>query len=151
MFKFWVTKTLAICAICFTGGITPMHIVYFYIRLYSFYGPCGPEIKLYYYYYYYIIIIIIALKSSGARAPKRNKTKSLIIFKSRGHIGVIISFRGRRLLKVEKQLWRDKFWDFLRKEARLSQYFSVVGSSFQMMGAATEKARLPRFSFVLGI
>ena len=30
-----------------------MHIVYFYIRLYSFYGPCGPEIKLYYYYYYY--------------------------------------------------------------------------------------------------
>ena len=36
-----------------------------------------------------IIIIInitsIALKSSGARARKRNKTKSLIIFKSRGH------------------------------------------------------------------
>ena len=31
-----------------------MHIVYFYIRLYSFYGPCGPEIKLYYYYYYYV-------------------------------------------------------------------------------------------------
>ena len=31
-----------------------MHIVYFYIRLYSFYGPCGPEIKL---YYYYIIIM----------------------------------------------------------------------------------------------
>ena len=30
-----------------------MPIVYFYIRLYSFYGPCGPEIKLYYYYYYY--------------------------------------------------------------------------------------------------
>ena len=43
-----------------------------------------------------IIIIIInitsmALKSSGARARKRNKTKSVIIFKSRGHIGVIIS------------------------------------------------------------
>ena len=40
---------------------------------------------------------------------------------------------------------------FLRKEAILSQDFSVVGSSFQMIGAATEKARLPRFSFVLGI
>ena len=40
---------------------------------------------------------------------------------------------------------------FLGKEARLSQDFSVVVSSFQMMGAATEKARLPRFSFVLGI
>ena len=40
---------------------------------------------------------------------------------------------------------------FLRKDARLSQDFKVVGSSFQMMGAATEKARLPRFSLVLGI
>ena len=39
----------------------------------------------------------------------------------------------------------------LRKEARLSQDFNVVGSSFQMMSAATEKARLPRLSLVLGI
>ena len=39
----------------------------------------------------------------------------------------------------------------LRKEARLSQDFNVVGSSFQMKGAATEKAGLPRFSLVLGI
>ena len=31
-----------------------------------------------------------------------------------------------------------------------TQDFSVVGSSFQMMGAATEKARLPRFSFYSG-
>ena len=37
-----------------------MHIVYFYIRLYSFYGPCGPEIKL---YYYYIIISHLNLPS----------------------------------------------------------------------------------------
>ena len=43
------------------------------------------------------------------------------------------------------------FLDFLRKDARLSQDFKVVGSSFQMMGAATEKARLPRFSLVRGI
>ena len=40
---------------------------------------------------------------------------------------------------------------FFRKEARLSQDFNVVGNSFQMIGAATEKARLPRFIFVLGI
>ena len=39
----------------------------------------------------------------------------------------------------------------LRKEARLSQDLNVVGSSFQIMSAATEKARLPRFSLVLGI
>ena len=48
-------------------------------------------------------ITSIALKSSGIRARKRNKTKSLIIFKNRGHIGVIISIRGRRQFKVEKQ------------------------------------------------
>ena len=40
---------------------------------------------------------------------------------------------------------------FLLKEVRLSQDFYVVGSSFQMMGAATENARLPRFSLVLGL
>ena len=37
------------------------------------------------------------------------------------------------------------------EEARLSQDFNVVGSSIQMMGAATEKACLPRLSLVLGI
>ena len=46
-------------------------------------------------------ITSIALKSSGVRARKRNKTKALI--KNRGHIGVIISMRGRRQFKVEKQ------------------------------------------------
>ena len=40
---------------------------------------------------------------------------------------------------------------FSRKEASLSQYFNVVGSSFQMMRASTEKARLPNFSLVQGI
>ena len=49
-----------------------------------------------------IIITPIALKSSGTRARKRNKTKSLIIFKSRAHTGVIISLWGRRLFKVDK-------------------------------------------------
>ena len=51
----------------------------------------------------------MALKSSGARAQKHNKTKSLFKFKSRGHTGVIIRCRGRRLFKVEKQYLRDKF------------------------------------------
>ena len=36
----------------------------------------------------------MALKSSESRAQKRNKTKSVIIFKSRGHTGVIISVKG---------------------------------------------------------
>ena len=38
----------------------------------------------------------MALKSSGARAQKRNKTKSLFKFKSRGHTGVIIRCIGVR-------------------------------------------------------
>ena len=48
-------------------------------------------------------ITSIALKSSGVQARKRNKTKALIKFKNRGHIGVIISMRGRRQFKEEKQ------------------------------------------------
>ena len=36
-------------------------------------------------------ITSLALKSTEARAQKSNKTKSVIIFKSRGHTGVIIS------------------------------------------------------------
>ena len=39
-------------------------------------------------------ITSMGLKSSEARAQKSNKTKSVIIFKSRGHTGVIISFKG---------------------------------------------------------
>ena len=39
-------------------------------------------------------ITSMALKSSEARAQKRNKTKSVIIFKSREHTGITISFEG---------------------------------------------------------
>ena len=41
-----------------------------------------------------INITSMSLKSSEARAQKRNKIKSVIIFKSRGHAGIIISFKG---------------------------------------------------------
>ena len=59
----------------------------------------------------------MALKSSEARAQKRNKTKTvgLIIFKIRGHTEVIISSKGPPTIKVEKQFWRDKFWDVYGK------------------------------------
>ena len=33
---------------------------------------------------------------------------------------------------------------------KLSDVFKVMGSSFQTLGATTEKARLPKLSFVLG-
>ena len=40
-------------------------------------------------------ITSMALKSSDTRAQKCNETKSVIIFKSRGHTGVVISFRPK--------------------------------------------------------
>ena len=39
---------------------------------------------------------------------------------------------------------------FFRKIAIVSDVFKVIGSSFQNLGAATEKARLPKLCFVLG-
>ena len=100
-----------------------------------------------------IYIISIALQSSGARAQKRNKTKSLIMFKGRDHTGVIISSRAPPTIIMLR--WENNFeeisFEIFTNKARLSQDFNVVASSFQMMGAATEKARLPRFSLDLGI
>ena len=58
----------------------------------------------------------MALKSSEARAQKRNKTKSVIIYSRAGDIqGSSSVLRGRRLFKVEKQFWRDRFWDVYGK------------------------------------
>ena len=51
---------------------------------------------------------------------------------------------------MEKQFWRDQFWDVYGKRQDFHMIYTV-GSSFQVMGAATEKARLPRFSLVLGM
>ena len=39
---------------------------------------------------------------------------------------------------------------FFRKIAIVSDVFKVIGSSFQTLGTATEKARLPKLNFVLG-
>ena len=40
--------------------------------------------------------------------------------------------------------------EFFRKIAIVADVFKVTGSSFQTPGAATEKARLHKLSFVLG-
>ena len=39
---------------------------------------------------------------------------------------------------------------FFRQIAIVSDVFKVIGSSFQTLGASTEKARLPKLRFVLG-
>ena len=52
-------------------------------------------------------------------------------------------------------MWKSNFEDIsfemFTERGKTFTDFNVVGSSYQMLGAATEKARLPRFSLVLGI
>ena len=50
---------------------------------------------------------------------------------------------------VEMQFGIDVL-SFFRKIAIVSDVFKVTGRSFQTLGAVTEKARLPKLSFVLG-
>ena len=45
-------------------------------------------------------------------------------------------FKGRRVFKW-KAILKRYVLRFLRKEARLTQDVNVIGSSFEMMGAAT--------------
>ena len=40
-------------------------------------------------------------------------------------------------------------WSFFREVAIVSDVFKVIGSSFQTLGAGTEKACLPKLRFVL--
>ena len=51
---------------------------------------------------------------------------------------------------VEMQFGIDDISFFSRKIAIVSDVFKVMGSSFQTLGAATEKALSPKLSFVLG-
>ena len=46
-------------------------------------------------------------------------------------------------------IW-NRCLEFFWKIAIVSDVFKVIGSSFQTLGAVTEKARLPKLSFVLG-
>ena len=64
----------------------------------------------------------MALKSSGARAQKRNKTKSLFKFKSRGHTGVIIRYSGRRLFKMEINFEEISFEIFTKRGKTFTRF-----------------------------
>ena len=88
-----------------------------------------------------IVNISTVLKSPGFQAQKHTKTESRIL---------IIRNSDRRGSSLEKGNSRGfmKIYvlRFLWNEDRLSDDFNVVRSSFQIIGAATEKERLPRFS-----
>ena len=69
--------------------------------------------------------------------------------REQGRAKVIIRTRDNRRFMVEMQFGINVF-SFFRKIGIVSDVFKVMGSSFQILGAATEKARLPKLSFVLG-
>ena len=62
---------------------------------------------------------------------------------------VITRTRDNRRFMVEMQFVINVL-SFFWKIAIVSDVFKVMGSSFQILGAATEKARLPKLSFLLG-
>ena len=74
----------------------------------------------------------------------RNKTESL---------SIIVNMDAQKSLSergTTNASWNKQVSSFFRKIAIVSDVFKVTGSSFQTLGAATEKARLPKLSFVLG-
>ena len=87
----------------------------------------------------------------GARCTEAQQNKILNHIQEPGTYTGHHQFQGAPTIYGGKVILKRHVSRFLRKEARLSQDFNVVGSSFQRMGAATEKARLPRFSLIMGI
>ena len=69
--------------------------------------------------------------------------------REQGRAKVGIRTRDNRTFMVEMQFGIDVLI-FFRKIAIVSDVLKVIGSSFQTLGAATEKSRLPKLSFVLG-
>ena len=61
---------------------------------------------------------------------------------------ISIRTRENRTFMVEMQFGIDVL-SFFQKIAIVSDVFKVIGSLFQTLGAATEKARLPKLRFVL--
>ena len=94
------------------------------------------------------IIIILKL---GDPSSEAQQNKIVNHFQELGTYSGHHQFKGPSTILDGKVIFKRYVLRFLRNKAKLSQYFNVVGSSFQMSGAATEKARLPRFRLVLGI
>ena len=91
-----------------------------------------------------LLLIIIIINFYGAYIPRNLSSEAQqnrIIKHNReqGCAKVSIRTRDNRTFMVE----------FFRKIAIVSDVFKVIRSSFQTLGAATEKACLPKLSFVL--
>ena len=97
---------------------------------------------------------IIIINFYGASIIKHliSEAQQNIIIKhnrEQGRPQVIIITRDNRRCMVEMQFGINIFF-FFRKIAVALDVFKVMGSSFQILGAVTEKKRLPKLSLVLG-
>ena len=98
------------------------------------------------------VIIIINFYSAHILRNLSSEAQQNRIIKhnhEEGRAKVSIRTRDNRTFMVGMQFGIDVL-SFFRKIAIFSDVFKVIGSSFQTLGAATEKARLPKLSFVLG-
>ena len=73
------------------------------------------------------------------------------MIKKQGQARVVLSSENGTVEELRVKCNFEKIFlkIFLQNDITISDDFIVVGSSFQMLGAATEKAHLPRFSLVL--
>ena len=69
--------------------------------------------------------------------------------REQGRAKVILRTRDNRRFLVEMQFGINVLSFFSEDSYIVLNVFKVMGSSFQTLGAATEKARLPKLSFVL--
>ena len=70
--------------------------------------------------------------------------------RKQGRAKVSIRNEGQPNIYGGNASWNRYVLSFVRKIAIVSDVFKVIGSSFQTLGAATEKAYLPKLSLVLG-
>ena len=95
-----------------------------------------------------IIVIIIIINFYGACILKKlsSEVQQNRIIKhnsEQGRAKVSTRTRDNRIFMVEMQFGIDVL-SFFRKIAIVSDVFKVIGSSFQTLDAATEKAHLPK-------
>ena len=99
------------------------------------------------------VVLLIIINFYGAyilRNLSSEAQQNIIIKHNReqGRANVIIRTRDNRRFMVEMQ-FRINVLSFVSEIAIVSDVFKVMVSSFQTLGAATEKACLPKLSFVL--
>ena len=90
----------------------------------------------------------MALKSSEARAQKRNKTKSVIIFKSRGHTGVII--RGAADYLRWKSNFEEISFEMFTERGKIFTRFQCGWEFIPNDGSSNSKSTLAQVQFSSG-